>query len=257
MNITRSRWFKAVRQPQRIAEVARCFRTVRNNQLALSRAYITASGIEYPYTVVLRDGRALPLHDFYDLTTFWLIFMTETYVIGSADRVIIDAGANIGAFTLYAAPQPGSRIIAIEPFPPTFARLQATVTANRLSNVQCVNAALGAEEGLAYMGTIDEPSQFRALTESGEQAVRVTTLQTIFDQNNVDEVDLLKIDIEGGEYKSLLTADIPTLRRIRRIALEYHPGPKQDLFDHLSKVFSCELDRPDGNGYGIAAFHRR
>jgi hypothetical protein len=107
------------------------------------------------------------------------------------------------------------------------------------------------------MGTIDEPSQFRAVTESGEQAVRVTTLQTIFDQNNVDEVDLLKIDIEGGEYKSLLTADIPTLRRIRRIALEYHPGPKQDLFDHLSKAFSCELDRPDGNGYGIAAFHRR
>ena len=104
----------------------------------------------------------------------------------------------------YAAPQPGSRIIAIEPFPPTFARLQATVTANRLSNVQCVNAALGAEEGLAYMGTIDEPSQFRAVTESGEQAVRVTTLQTIFDQNNVDEVDLLKIDIEGGDINRCL-----------------------------------------------------
>ena len=121
----------------------RCFHTVRENQLALSRAYITGSGLLYPFNVILRDGRSLAVNDFYDLTTFWLIFMSDTYPLRQDDRVVIDAGANIGAFSLCAARQPGSKVIAIEPFPAHLERsrveyraLNALPTANMLARAR-------------------------------------------------------------------------------------------------------------------------
>ena len=37
--------------------------------------------------------------------------------------------------------------------------------------------------------------------------------------------DLLKLDCEGAEHEILLSTPLPALRKIRRIALEYHHAP--------------------------------
>ena len=62
----------------------------------------------------------MALTDFFDLATLWLIFFSPAYPVKASDRVIVDAGANVGFFTLYASHRaPLARIISIEPFPPT------------------------------------------------------------------------------------------------------------------------------------------
>ena len=43
------------------------------------------------------------------------------------------------------------------------------------------------------------------------------TLADFLDENGIENVDLLKMDIEGSEFEVLLTAEIETLRRIRRV----------------------------------------
>jgi FkbM family methyltransferase len=260
------RWKKIFRQLNRTPEVARCAR-ITHQWWPLACAYAGLRPLSFPYEVLLKDGGRVMLTDFFDLSTFWPIFFTPTYPVDPADRVIVDAGANVGMFTLYARRRaPAARIAAIEPFPPTFERLQAAIARNKLSGVTCLNAALGDASGEALMPTEEMGSQFRQVLTSPAStgiAVRVMTLRQALDSLGLDRVDHLKMDIEGGEYPSLLSAGPDVLRRIRRIYLEYHPATSEDcnierLTAHLKdNGLTRVFHRYDGDGYGMAHFQNR
>src|SRR5579871_5204580 len=261
-----TRWKKTFRQLNRMPEIAGCAR-ITDQWWPLARAYAGIRPLTYPYEVQLKDGGRIVLTDFFDLATFWPVFFTPTYPVEPTDRVIVDAGANVGMFTIYAGRRaPDARIAAIEPFPPTFQRLEAAVAMNRLANVTCLNAALGKDSGEAMMPTEEMGSQFRRVLTSATStglAVRVMSLRQALDSLGLDEVDQLKMDIEGGEYQTLLFTGPDVLRRIRRINLEYHPAPSEDctigrLTAHLKdNGLLCVLHRDDGSGYGIAHFQNR
>lgn len=94
-------------------------------------------------------------------------------------------------------------------------------------------------------------SQFR-VTGRGGMEVPTLTLDSIAAPYQV--VDLLKIDIEGAEYQVLPAASTDTLRRIRRIEMEYHSsGDPQILLRRLSdRGFSVDAVHDQGGGYGTA-----
>ena len=71
-------------------------------------------------------------------------FFTASPSVRPSDRVVIDAGANIGLFACYATRRsPAARVVCIEPFPATYERLRETIRANRLDDrVTCLNQAL-------------------------------------------------------------------------------------------------------------------
>jgi FkbM family methyltransferase len=260
-----ARWLKLLRQLDRAPEVFRCAQSCAQ-WMPLSLAYIGLRPLRYPYLVQLRDGSRIKLCDFFDLTTFWSTFFYPTYPVEPNEVTIMDAGANIGTFTLYAArAAPEARIWAIEPFGTTFQRLSETVASNRLSGrVTCLQCALGDREGEAQMPARDQPSQFRRLVTGPAEAtipVKVTSLEILFRTQGIDHIDLLKLDIEGGEYPLILSSPPNVLRRIRRICMEYHPASagglraKDSLFAHLAEAgMVCTFDRADGGGYGIAYF---
>ena len=91
------------------------------------------------------------------------------------------------------------------------------------------------------------------------------TLQDVFDECSIADVDLLKMDIEGSEYNTLLNTPATVLRRIHRLSLEYHPQVllgeqygKEQLFRYLiDSGFHAVSEEEHGNGYGIAHFERR
>lgn len=72
-------------------------------------------------------------------------------------------------------------------------------------------------------------------------------------------VDLLKIDIEGAEYRVLNSVAPDTLRRIRRIVMEFHPdAPAEDAINPLTaNGFRVTRDQDDGEGYGVAWLDRQ
>ncbi len=87
----------------------------------------------------------------------------------SDDTIIVDAGANIGAFTLFAARRaPAAKIVAVEPFPKTHARLTKTIAQNRLEDrVMTREWALAREDASRTMDDGDGVSQSRGMLPEG------------------------------------------------------------------------------------------
>jgi FkbM family methyltransferase len=138
---------------------------------------------------------------------------------------IIDIGAGLGDFTVYAAHRcPNGHVLAYEPFPESFALLQQNVTLNNLQNVEAKPYAIAEKSGsLALNIGLGEAVQ-HSTTRAGAHTieVRAITLQQVFAEHGFDRCDLLKMDIEGGEYAILRGLSADLLKRVQRIALEYH-----------------------------------
>lgn len=255
-----SRLTAGLRRVERVRELPRA-RRVMHRWPAVAAAYCGLKAI--PDRIQLRDGNDLRIESLTDLATFWNIFISETYPVRATDRRIIDVGANVGFFTLYAASVSlAAEIASIEPHPQTFSRLEAAIRINRLfGRVHCFQAALRDVEGTAYIDDrLGVPSQFRAIRQIGIE-VHTLRLSDVLDHCGWGTADLLKIDAEGSEYEALLASSSDTLRRIRRITMEYHPRPdKRNLNPHLlfSHLRSCgfrqTFHRPDNGGYGLAWF---
>ena len=266
-------------------EVASCRRETRQ-WLALSLAYVRLWRLRYPYEVKLRSGECLVLAEYTDLVIFWLVFVRRHYPVRAGDRVIIDVGANIGVFTLYAAREaPEARIIALEPFPDTRSRLAELVNSNGLAGrVAVLDCALAGSSGTGAMDEADGiPSQYRriyseatrtlnaehrgkaGLAESTDGvAVRKITMAEMLDEAKVESADFMKMNIHGSEYEVLLSTPAQVLRRCARIAVQYHEMPaasgltKHSIFEHLGRSgFVLTSDHDTGRGAGRAIFERQ
>jgi FkbM family methyltransferase len=123
--------------------------------------------------------------------------------------VFVDVGANVGALALpVAANRPGAQIICVEADPQIISLLRRNVTENGRSNIRIVNC---------LAGPIDDPqvSFYRAPTakfgmgsigpQFGASPVKLTqrTLDEVLDKLAIDDVDVVKLDIEGAEFGAL------------------------------------------------------
>jgi FkbM family methyltransferase len=189
----------------------------------------------------------------------WEIFTRAQYQRSGfelrATDTVIDIGANIGLFALWAAPQiPRGRLICIEPNPQALGCLAENVRDNDLHNVVIVAAAAGCENGtmelvcwpgweaLARKSDIEMPwyltgsgiGKFARLLIEGrllrphraETAESITVqqklLSSIMDEHDVSRVNLLKMDCEGSEYEILRALDFAHWKQIDRAIIEYH-----------------------------------
>ena len=147
----------------RLPEVLRCRKETRSWP-TITLGYLGMQHLRFPYSFSLRTGETVVLHEQTDLIIFWLIFVRRHYPVQTSDRLIVDIGANIGLFSIYAAREaPSCRIFAVEPFPETCLRLRDHIKQNRLEDrVTILNFALEQERGLGNMDSGDGiPSQYR------------------------------------------------------------------------------------------------
>jgi len=189
--------------------------------------------------VRLRGGRVVHMSgDPADIVTVFLIFAREDYGKISAGSDVVDIGANIGAFALYAAFSGAKRVHAFEPSGSSYEVLLKNIRANGLDSV--IRA-----ERQAVVGRASGPVKFpRAsdvmnaiLPESSESRdfdlVPATTLAEIV--SSLKEVDILKSDCEGAEYGIFLQAAESDIRKLAEIRMEIHQGPKEDLLARLTR----------------------
>jgi len=225
----------------------------------------------FPFDVPLRGGGTVRVFSRGEARVFWQIFIHRCYRLWSDCKTIVDAGANIGIFSVWAGRQlPVASIVALEPFPETFARLQHNLHANHLGDrVQAVQLALSAQPGTREM-PIEAPSQRRSLVASDREGreskvvkVPSSSLADLLDRYNLQKVDLLKMDIEGSEWEVLLSTPVPVLERIRRMQLEYHEVharfgySKRSLFAHLAGAgLKLTHSLEDKLGTGLVVFER-
>lgn len=262
-----------------VPELLRC-RSETRQWRAILLAYLRLKPIEYPYEVRLRGGGCLRLHDRSDVVVFWLVFARRHYQVDPSCERIVDAGANVGFFTLFAARRaPLARILAIEPFPSSFARLRELVEANGLrERVTLADLALGAESGeermdaragiaaydrhLVTQAAKTVNAEARAASERARTvSVRVATLAAAMDEHGFESADLVKMNIHGSEYDSLLATPRTALDRLRRVAVHYHELPREtglgwrELEAHLHRAgFSTARHSKFRGGSGLIVF---
>ncbi len=130
---------------------------------------------------------------------------------------IIDGGCHVGRFALEAVDIfPQARVLAFEPDPDSFAAAQRN-TASR-SGIRILNCALGETEGRAefFRGpmtatnsllprprSVQQPYYPPEAALAGGSFVDVVTLDTICRDRGVAHIDVLKLDLQGGELAAL------------------------------------------------------
>jgi len=170
-----------------------------------------------------------------DQSVFAKVFVANEYAPRNLDpasvATVIDAGANIGASTIwFRLAYPKARIIALEPDPANFARLQRNCAA--LPGVELLQAALwGEDTELALQSEIGGRPLgawgTRTVPAAGApgQAVALTpawTLDSLSARFGLERLDYVKIDIEGAEKSVFESPACNWLQRTRLIAAEFH-----------------------------------
>lgn len=122
--------------------------------------------------------------------------------------VFVDAGANVGSYTLPAARLvgPAGRVVAFEAHPVTFGFLARNVAANGLANVTALNLDLGEAPGrIAMAFSPANPGETHVATaaETRTTEVEMVPLDAALEGQGVGAVDYLKIDVEGFELPVL------------------------------------------------------
>jgi FkbM family methyltransferase len=144
--------------------------------------------------------------------------------------VILDIGAHVGVFSIYAAKKwPEARILAYEPSPTNYARLLRNLEMAKVTNVEPFNLAVtadGRDISLSLeRGNTGGTSAFRKVNGHLVEQAKSTTLDQIVDGlspfvGDQPRVKFLKIDAEGTEHEILTSASC--LDRIDYLSGELH-----------------------------------
>jgi FkbM family methyltransferase len=165
---------------------------------------------------------------------------------------VIDVGAGLGDFAISVARRfPASKVLAVEPFPPSRELLQRNIQLNSAKNVTVWPGALAGAQGTATMDlrggeptfhtTVElPPSLCRDDHSVSAIMVQITTLDELVSGAGFERVDLLKMDCEGAEFEVLFSTRSYTLSRVGRICVEYHDGWTEYHHLDLTEYLICE-----------------
>jgi FkbM family methyltransferase len=152
------------------------------------------------------------------------VFCKQVYPVPSEARVIVDVGANIGISALYFLTEaPRSRVHLFEPNPLLGDRLRANL--DRFEDrVEIAEAALAAAAGRARFG-LEPTGRYGGIGVAGSSGTidvecRAAGAELDAIARREGRIDLLKVDIEGGELELLRSLDPQLVRRIGAIHVE-------------------------------------
>ena len=167
------------------------------------------------------------------------------YVLPMEDfqpKVIIDCGSNIGYSTLYYAnTYPDAQIYAIEPEKINFKFLQYNTIF--YDNIHLINSAVWGKESFVRLENSDLGEIGYMTVETGEDdptAFQATTIGKLIHDNGINEIDLLKIDVEGAEKEIFGAEGVDDwLSKVKVLSIVLHDelrdGASFEFFKAISK----------------------
>jgi FkbM family methyltransferase len=181
-----------------------------------------------------------------DFSAFYQVFLEKTYSnlmtkIKQGD-IVIDAGANVGMFTVIASVLSGTDgyVISIEPDPENLRILKKNIELNNLKNIEIINKALYSESGekikLIQNGLMSKISVEKAESNIAKKIdVETTTFDDIIIKSGLQPT-VLKMDIEGAEKYALLGAST-MMKTINYLECEIHSREDYDVLSRFSNLF--------------------
>lgn len=207
--------------------VALYFNLIKNEHVILE----SRNGIKIKLRVNSTDIMAF--------THVWLLheYDRTEFVITDTD-IVIDIGAHIGLFALFASQFcKNGKIYCFEPVKENFELLESNLMLNNIKNVIAVNAAISTNnEKITIYLNEDESGHSMYVTGTKKIEVKSFTLQNVFDSNKLEKCNFIKIDCEGEEYKIIDSLSTPYFDKINKICIEYHfVDTKPELLENMIK----------------------
>lgn len=143
------------------------------------------------------------------------------------DLVVVDCGANIGLFSLYASKY-AKKIYAIEPSQSHHEHFKGNIEDNGIKNVGLVKKALSNTNGTAKFYHSDNVTMFSLKQEVNSKPSEVETVETImidklFEELKLEYVDFLKLDVEGSETEIICGSGFEKVaHKIGALMVEWH-----------------------------------
>jgi FkbM family methyltransferase len=183
----------------------------------------------------------------------------------SAGDTFVDVGAHAGYFTVLASSLAGEtgRVVAVEPCPRNFAALTANLELEKARrNVRPVNMAAGATRGTVGLYSRSDWAADRATTMptrlfAVESRVEAAPLEEILTPDEIRNVRVMKIDVEGTELeviagmKSILRNCRADAEFIIELTPRWWPGEDKSVLHALQPFFDAGF-----HAYHIDNFYR-
>ena len=176
-----------------------------------------------------------------------------------SDSIVLDVGANIGYMTLHLSQKClDGHVYSFEPVRSLYEQLQTNVEINNFeNNCTLLNIALGNvdEAGTVLKNTknMGMSSIVRSEKVSSEnENIIIKKLDSI--DLNVENIDLIKVDVEGFEYEFLKGAEKTIKNHMPILVIEYSPAllssdEQHDLVEFLYKMGYKIYDVRSGSRY--------
>jgi FkbM family methyltransferase len=227
--------------------------------------WITCSFELWPGAFVAIDSKfaRASFQDVFCDPFYWQIF----HWITPAPRLVVDCGAHCGHFTLMSEKcllslhgKSEAEYLLIEPNPALADVLRKNIRAAGLAARTTIKQnLLGKKSGTATLwvqGNNYLTASMSPLPGGRPHVVEFLDLPSLVGDRTID---LMKIDIEGGEF-DLVRCNLDLFKRVRTIFMELHTGTdgqRQELLDGLRSVGLVPLGEPlAAHGYELIIFHR-
>lgn len=171
----------------------------------------------------------------------------ELFVIGEQtqyksldfdNKTVMDVGAHIGCFADLAIKYGAKHVWCYEPTRESFELLEKNLS-TRMQWAQLYNSALtgNKEDTVDFYLSKKYPTCHTHMPVRGREKVTVDAMN-FWDRVELREPQILKVDVEGGEYDFIFQKEIPDY--VEQIAIELHLGKKgyRDLGIKTAKLFS-------------------
>jgi FkbM family methyltransferase len=130
--------------------------------------------------------------------------------LAAQSSVVLDVGSHIGTFALVAADaNPQARVVAVEADPRNFEMLEQHAAG--YANITPVHAAIGESKGVMWFCAVPDNDGGGYLSAEptdapGSRRVETVALAELCRSQTVQQVDLMKLDVEGLEYALMVPA---------------------------------------------------
>ena len=121
--------------------------------------------------------------------------------------IVVDLGASLGPFTYSILPKNPKQCFVVEPLS---------------YHIDILNKNVGQENVKIIQGAISDKKKLEITWDNITEISPTFTFKEFLDDNNINKIDFLKCDCEGGEYDVFQKNNIEFLKTIPKIVVEFH-----------------------------------